>query len=368
MSFCGKMRLSSLIKLTFIAVAGFILFVGDAAAQVKDQPARRNSPFAPNPKKRTETAPALQNNEPLKTLESAETIKVSEKSEPTVISQNEPVEDSPEQTFSNNSAASKTFEVVKKATEANISPTEIYKVGAGDILFISLQNAPSRETNYFTVLQNGTIDYPLAGEMVSVVGLTAEEIEDFLKEKIKLYENPQISVKIREYNSHAYTVLGMVEKSGEKFLQREAVPLFVVRAEAIVESRANRATIKRKDSDAQIVDLKDPKSGETLIFAGDIVEFGIEETVVSATKAPQFYYIGGEIASGGQKDFYQGLTLTQAILASGGLKNPKSKKVIIRRKNAEGMLIPLEVDLKAVKDGKAIDPVLEVGDTIEIEN
>jgi hypothetical protein len=86
----------------------------------------------------------------------------------------------------NPSIAKKTLEIAKRASAEAVSPTEIYKVGIGDILFISLQNAPSSSATYFTVLNDGTIDYPLAGQMVSVVGLTSEEIEDLLKEKIKL--------------------------------------------------------------------------------------------------------------------------------------------------------------------------------------
>ncbi len=112
-------------------------------------------------------------------------------------------------------------------------------------MIISLQNAPGNATNYFTVLSDGTIDYPLAGEMVSVQGLTTEEIEDLLEEKIKLYENPQVVVKVREFASHTFTVLGLVEKAGEKFLQREAMPLYVVRAEAVTQPQATVAVIKR---------------------------------------------------------------------------------------------------------------------------
>ncbi len=88
----------------------------------------------------------------------------------------------------------------------------------------------------------------------------------------------------------------------------------------------------------------------------------------SDSQTPQFYYIGGNINSAGQKDFYQGITLTQAILASGGLKKPTVKKVIIRRKNQEGLLSPLEFDLNAIKNGNQVDPVLQAGDTIEIGN
>lgn len=372
MSFCKKMNFKFSIKTIALLSAVLILNAGNILAQTENAPVRRNSPFAPNPKKRAE-APnvALQNNEPVKTVKNVETggSILSEAEAAVLQNKNSQISQSPN--VAERTIAKKTFEIAKRASAANVSPSEIYKVGAGDILFIGLQNAPAKETNYFTVLQDGKIDYPLAGEMVSVAGMMAEEIEDLLKEKIQLYENPQVSVKIREYNSHVYTVLGLVEKSGEKFLQREAVPLFVVRAEAMVEPKANQVKIKRKNSDEQIVDLKDEKSGETLIFPGDIVEFGesqATEAVKKAAEVTEFYYIGGEIVSGGQKNFSQGLTLTQAIFASGGLKNPKTKKVIIRRKNEKGLLTPLEVNLKAVNDGKAIDPAIMVGDTIEIGN
>ncbi len=270
--------------------------------------------------------------------------------------------------YESRSIAGKTLEIVKRANTMAAAPTEIYKIGVGDILFISLQNAPAKDSTYFTVLNDGTIDYPLAGEMLSVSDLTAEEVEDLLKLKVKLYENPQISVKVREHASHRITVLGLVEKAGEKYLQREAMPLFIVRAEAIVQPKANLAVIKRADSKTETVDLKDPKSDDVLIFPNDIVEFKSDESSNNDPSAPQFYYIGGNIAAAGQKDFHSGLTLTQAILASGGLKKQAVRKVIIRRKNQAGLLSPIEFDLNAIKDGKQPDPVLRAGDTIEITN
>lgn len=270
--------------------------------------------------------------------------------------------------YESRSVASKTLEIAKRANGLAIAPTEIYKIGIGDILFISLQNAPAKDSTYFTVLNDGTIDYPLAGEMLSVNGLTSEEVEDLLKLKVKLYENPQISVRVREHVSHRITVLGLVDKAGEKYLQREAMPLFIVRADAIVQAKANLAVIKRADSKTETIDLKDSKSDEVLIFPGDIIEFKSDESLIENSSAPQFYYIGGNIISAGQKDFHSGLTLTQAILSSGGLKKQTVKKVIIRRKNQTGFLSPFEFDLNAIKDGRQPDPILRAGDTIEITN
>lgn len=266
-----------------------------------------------------------------------------------------------------NTIAKKTLEIAKKSRNRNLPPTEIYKVGVGDILFISLQNAPAKDSTYFTVLNDGTIDYPLAGKLVSVAGLATDEIEELLREQVTLYENPQISVRVRDYASHSVTVLGLVEKAGEKFLQREAIPLFVIKAEAIVQSKANQVVIRRADSRAETLSLSNPETDETLILPGDIVEFSVDDTK-SADGQVKFYFIGGEIISAGQKDFHQGLTLTQAILAAGGLRKPGIKQVVVRRKNAEGLLKSTEYNLKDIKNGKIPDPHLEAGDTIEVGN
>ena len=271
--------------------------------------------------------------------------------------------------FESRSIVCKPLETGKPSDNSAVPPTDIYKIGVGDVLYISLQNAPAKASTYFTVLEDGTIDYPLAGEMITVGGLTTDEVQNLLKAKIKLYENPQISVKVREHASHAITVLGLVEKPGEKYLPREAVPLFMIRAEAIVQPRADTLVLKRAGSKTQQIDLKDVKSEDALIFPGDILEFKVSgDAGANSIGERQFYFIGGGVRSAGQKDFHQGLTLTQAILASGGLKKTIVKKVILRRKNQTGLLSPMEFNLNYIKDGKQPDPLIQAGDTIEVIN
>lgn len=366
----------------FSSVAMVFLLAGLSFAQTSAPTGRRNSPFAPNPKRKMETAKAsnseTQNSSIVQKIAGIEPADAKTETVATAANEN-PTEGggeadsqpdkslNPESANNENHPAAKTTSETAEKTSASLSPSEIYKIGIGDILYISLQNAPSKESTYFTVLKDGTIDYPLAGEMISVAGLTTDEIETALQEKIKLYENPQVSVKVREHNSHTYTVLGLVEKPGEKVLQREAYPLVVIRAEAIVQPKANRAIIKRGSALTETIDLKDSKSEDVLIFSGDIVEFTSADAADSKDEK-QFYYIGGEIASGGQKDFHKGITLTQTILACGGLKKPSVKRVVIRRKNEAGILNSRSYDLKDIKDGKSADPEIAAGDTIEIGN
>lgn len=374
----GKNMIKNLLKKSFCSAVFVCLLAmtGLVFAQTPNPPVKRNSPYSPNPKKKTEVENKTTQTETPKVVDAINDVQIV-KVEATIPKQTDnpqingtipettPIAPPKQEVFESRSVASKTLEIAKRASAIAVSPMEVYKIGVGDVLFISLQNAPAKNSTYFTVLNDGTIDYPLAGEMVQVLGLTTEQIEDTLKEKIKLYDSPQVSVKVREHNSHNYTVLGLVEKSGLMVMEREAVPLFVIRAKSLVQAKANRAILKR-GSESQTIDLRDPKSGDTLIFPNDIIEFTSDEAEMA--KNPQFYYIGGEIVSGGKKDFTNGITLTQAILESGGLKRTNVKKVVIRRKNPDGLLIPNEFDLKSIKDGKIADPVLQIGDTIEVGN
>ena len=268
----------------------------------------------------------------------------------------------------NATIAKKTREIAKKARKESLPPTEIYNVGVNDVLFISLQNNAAGSSRYYTVLNDGTIDYPLAGELVSVVGLTTDEIEELLRSKVTLYENPEITVKIREHASHKVLVLGLVEKAGEKYLRREAMPLFIIRAESIVKPSASHVIVKKEGSETVTYDLNENETGEVLVESGDIIEFVQSKKAKNAAAVSGYYYVGQLVRQFGRRDFYEGLTLTQAILESGGLRNSKIYKVTIRRKNEEGLLESKTYKLREIKEGKVPDPVLQAGDTIESAN
>lgn len=264
--------------------------------------------------------------------------------------------------FESVSVAKKTREVAKEATRKNLSPTEIYKVGIDDVLFINLQNSSAR---YYTVLKDGTIDYPLAGKLVSVVDLTIEEIEDLLREKITLYENPQVTVKVREYASHKINVKGAA-RDGEYFLQREAMPLVVIKSMVGVEAKANRLVVTRAESEPNILDLTDDESNSFLIKPGDSLMFenDIKESSGGGATA-KFYFVGEKICDGGRKKFYTGLTLVQALFEVCGGLNKKLKMVKVIRKTESGRFVSKEYDFREILQGKQTDPALRAGDLID---
>jgi protein involved in polysaccharide export with SLBB domain len=238
--------------------------------------------------------------------------------------------------------------------------TEIYRVGVGDVLDIRLLNSANSKSTLFTVIGEGVIDMPLAGGVISVSGLTPEEIQTRIAKELKrraVEETAKVSVAVRQYLSHSVAVTGLVASPGTRYLRREMVPLYVVLAESQLRNDAGRVTILRAGASGQTYDLNDPSTMNVNVQAGD---------VITITSRPQeFYYIGGRINYPGQKKFQPGITLLQAILAAGGTTQ-KENRVEISREGAGGRLVTTRYNIKLIKSGAAEDPKLQPGDRIEV--
>jgi protein involved in polysaccharide export with SLBB domain len=250
------------------------------------------------------------------------------------------------------------------AKAAAPSPTsvssQIYRVGVGDVLDIQLNNNPSQVSTLFTVLAGGMLEYPLAGSPMQVTGMTTTEIATSLRRKIKFFEDPVVEVNVRDYASHSVTISGFVAAPGTKALRREAVPLYALLAESLVLSDAARVTITRS-GETIAIDLKDPNLSATLVLPGDVIK------VLGATPAPaEFFFVAGEVKLPGQKVYHSGLTLTQAILAAGGIMNNTGERVRVSRQAADGRLVTTELNLRKIQSGKIADPAIQKDDRIEV--
>jgi protein involved in polysaccharide export with SLBB domain len=242
-----------------------------------------------------------------------------------------------------------------------MASTQVYRIGPNDVLDIQLAGNPSRKSTLFTVLKGGLLEYPLAGDPIPVTGMTTAEIAAVLRRRIKIFENPAVVVNVRDYASHTVTVTGFVASPGTKALRREAVPLFVVLAEVVALPEAARATITRQGRPAMVLDLKDTNHSSTLVVPGDVIK------VLGAAPPPsEFFFVGEGLNSPGQKPYHDGITLTQAILASGGLRMGAGSKIRISRQRADGRLVSEDHDLRKIQSGKTPDPTLQKGDRIEV--
>lgn len=343
-------------KFIIIAVICAFAFTLEAYAQ---NDGSKNFPFSQNPKKRSkptvashvpdtqsdnviETVPVIQNNNAGRVAAGGSTSANSSG-------------------FESRSSADKLASVSRNsrtaaAKNATKPATELYRVGGGDMLDIRLLNAESQDSTLFTIAEDGSIDYPLAGGVIQIGGMTNDEIEEYLAERVKLYENPDLVVTVRNYASHLVAISGHVEKPGSKILRREAVTLSEVLKDAAPKDNANKATITRADGQKITVELSGNTVNETLVYAKDDIKLLSE---------PRFYYISG-VQSFGEKAHRGGITLMQAIMAGGGVAKDSANKVFIRRKNDRGLLVSSSYNLKDIKEGKSPDPEIMAGDSVEI--
>jgi protein involved in polysaccharide export with SLBB domain len=194
-----------------------------------------------------------------------------------------------------------------------------------------------------------------------VSGKTSDEIRKIIESDLKsraVNANPEVLVGVREYVSHTILVSGLVKDPGTKVLRREAIPLYVVIADAQLLPEAGRASIVSGETGQTVlVDLSDSGAMNRLVRSGD---------VITVQASPQLYfYIGGEVKAPGEKSFRTGLKLTQGILVAGGLTR-KSEEAQVARENEAGLLVVTRYSLKDINLGKLPDPFIQPGDRINI--
>lgn len=245
------------------------------------------------------------------------------------------------------------------ATDAAL--TKIYRVGPNDVLDIRINDNTS-ESTLFTITASGFLEHPMLSAPLPAGGLTTDQISSRFEAELKrraLMDNPKVSIGVRDYASHTILVSGLVKDSGTKILRREAIPLYVVVADAQPLPEAARVTVLRNDSNRTFdVELNESSQMNLLVRPGDVITLHPNVT--------QFIYIGGEVKLPGEKTYRRGLTLTQALIAAGGV-TPKAKEARLGRDDGKGFLVVTKFKLKEIESGKVQDPAVKPGDRITIK-
>jgi protein involved in polysaccharide export with SLBB domain len=250
-----------------------------------------------------------------------------------------------------------------KVATNEMALTSVYRVGAGDVIDIRVGDKPSGDSTLFSITSAGLLEHPNLLKPLPVAGLTVDEIRDALSKDLKrqaLADNPQVSVAVRDYQSHTILVSGLVKDPGTKILRREAIPLYVVVADAQPLPEAGRVSVVHADSaEISIVELTEAEQMKTLVHRGDVI-------TIQANPA-QFFYVSGDVKAPGEKPFRRGLKLTQAIIAAGGFSE-EPKYARIAHDNGKGFLSVKVYKLKDIDSGKSPDPSVQPGDRITISH
>ncbi len=104
-------------------------------------------------------------------------------------------------------------ETVHPATPAPAGLDADFRIGAGDVLHISVWREDTL-TQTVLVRPDGKISLPLISE-VMVAGRTPTETQELLKTKLSAFiEHPEVTVTVAEVNSRVVYILGEVQRPG----------------------------------------------------------------------------------------------------------------------------------------------------------
>ncbi len=250
--------------------------------------------------------------------------------------------------------------VEEKPKSDEMALTRIYRIGPNDVLDVRVADSAASQSTLFTVTPAGFLEHPLLGEPMRVGGMTADEVTKRIEDDLKrrALDSTKVIVSVRDFASHTILVSGLVKDAGTKILRREAIPLYVVVADAQPLPEAARVTVMRNEANQLFeVDLTESNDMNLLVRPGDVVTLHANTT--------QFVYIGGEVKSPGEKTYRRGLTLTQAMIAAGGVVG-KPKEARLGRDDGRGFLIVTKFKLKDIESGKVPDPLVRPGDRITV--
>lgn len=241
------------------------------------------------------------------------------------------------------------------------------RIGGGDLLLVSVFGVPDY-THNVRVADDGTISLPLIGQ-VNVGGLTPREVAANLQVRLSqggYFNNPQVSVFVKEYATEGVSVLGEVQKPG-------VYPLLGARTLFDVLSAAQGTTQTAGDK-VYITHRGQPQQPEIVKLSYDVkgvaqsnVPVMPGDTVV-VPKAGMVYVVGNVQKPTGIVMVDSGLTVLKAIaLAQGIAPNAALNKAKLMRKTSDGQTaIPLK--LKQMLAAKTPDMPVQPDDVIFVPN
>ena len=260
----------------------------------------------------------------------------------------------------------------EKAATPSASPMGgDYRIGPGDVLDIAVfdNNDLSRTP---TVQTSGAIALPLLGE-VPVVGLTVAEVKQKLTTLLArdFLVNPQVEVKVKEFQSQFVSVVGEVNSPGRKPLRgRTRLIDVLIEAGGFTPRASGEIAITRIEGsfDGGAKTLRLRLGGGPLTPQDQVnLEVALQNGDLIAASAKYYVTVEGEVSHPNRYPIEGDLTVTGAISLSGGLSRFGGNSVKVRRLDPEtGKTTILEVDLKAVRSGKAEDPPLRANDVITV--
>jgi polysaccharide export outer membrane protein len=239
-------------------------------------------------------------------------------------------------------------------------------IGSGDLLEVSVYGAPDFEKKETRVSDDGKIILPLIGAQ-HVQGLTVGQAQALIARQLAagdFFNDPQVSLSIREYATQGVSVLGSVQKPGVYPMLGPHRLFDALSAAGGLTPQAGRiVTIMHRNAPDQPItislgkEIQGSVEGNASIYPGDTImvsKAGIIY-VVGEVKKP-----GGFVIEHGDMSVLQSLAMAEGANPNAALDSAKLIRTVDGRKQE------YPIQLKKILTQKAPDMKLQADDILFI--
>ncbi|MDB5874133.1 MAG: polysaccharide export protein-like protein [Ramlibacter sp.] len=235
-----------------------------------------------------------------------------------------------------------------------VAKNDDYKLGAGDTIKVQVYQNPDLSMEA-RVSESGSISYPLIGS-VAVGGLSIPDAERRIASALRskdILKQPQVNINVVQVRGNQVSVVGQVNRPGRVPLETANMRVSeVVAAAGGIAPTGDDTVVVTGTRDGKPfrkeIDLTAAQQGtdDILIKSGDTVYVNKAAT----------YYVAGEAQKPGSYRIERGMTVMQALAASGG-PTPRGtmNRLRLTRTSPDGAVVQLEPRMnEPVKPGDVL--------------
>lgn len=209
-----------------------------------------------------------------------------------------------------------------------------YRVGAGDVLGISVYRSPGL-AGQIAVDLDGSISFPELGRIM-VADLTVGEITAVVAKGLMqrgIVVDPVVNVTVTQVRAKRASVMGAVARPGDIALDRDGITLSQVLALAGASFGSGDAIVTLISKEGGAERREQVRMSDLISGRADRPAKNADVIVVQA--AP-LVYVSGEVGHPGAFALQPGMTVEQAIIVAGGAtQRGSTRRLRITRKAAD---------------------------------
>jgi polysaccharide export outer membrane protein len=231
--------------------------------------------------------------------------------------------------------------VIKELSKENTSIHE-YLLGPGDVMDITVWRREEISREDIIVAPDGIISVPKVG-ILNVKGRTIKEVTAEITEILsKDYENPEVTMTVREFHNNKAFVLGRVSKPGVVDFPGDGT---------LLEALALAGGLPHIGKDTFLTKCAIIRGNDTIIWIDlrDLLDHGnmslnariMNNDVIFIPEAEdEMVMVLGEVENAGPVMLKRGLNLVDAVMRAGGYTNEANLEnvFIVRQAAQEGAI------------------------------